>query len=181
MATRPERVGVGQSSFSGMQGSTSMKARPTSVHRRAISSNGWPGRPMQEPLCGEAFCCHHTNKPSRCQVPLGHPEFVAAHLARTITEREVLCRKIPSVQDLQRAWLLLLHCAAASHISDQSSPTSVVSRVCHMCRCSTSFRIKLTPSSKPQRSPLCLVGWACAVQWERACALIGPAGQTVFP
>ena len=32
--------------------------------------------------------------------PLGHPEFVAAHLTRTITEHEVLLRRTPSVQDL---------------------------------------------------------------------------------
>ena len=61
-----------ESSFSGMQGSTSMKAGPkfgtaaTSVHKRVISSNGWPGRPMQEPLCGEGLRCHHTNNTSRC-------------------------------------------------------------------------------------------------------------------
>ena len=112
MSTRPLVWGTRhwRSSSSGMQGSTSMKARPKfgtgglpSVHKRAISSNGWPGRPMQEPQCGEGLRCHHT-------------------------------------QDLQCAGssvclvALVALRGSEGHIFDQSFPTSVVSCVCHSTR-----------------------------------------------
>ena len=45
--------------------------------------------------------------------PLGHPAFVARHLERTSTKHQVLLDRIPLVQDVQSAWLLLLHCACA--------------------------------------------------------------------
>ena len=45
--------------------------------------------------------------------PLGHPEFVTAHLERITAEHRVLLDRIPAVQDVQSAWLILLHCAAA--------------------------------------------------------------------
>ena len=87
----------------GMQGSAPMKARPkcgtaaTSVHKRTISSNCWPRRPMQELQCGESYVAN-TRTRHQGVAPPGHPDFVAAHLA--ITEQEVLLRRIPSVQDL---------------------------------------------------------------------------------
>ena len=45
--------------------------------------------------------------------PLGHPEFVARHLRSVSREQQVLLDRIPLVQDVQSAWLLLLHCASA--------------------------------------------------------------------
>ena len=45
--------------------------------------------------------------------PLGHPQFVEAHLKRKIEEHEVLLERIPTVPDLQSASSLLLHCASA--------------------------------------------------------------------
>ena len=45
--------------------------------------------------------------------PLGHPEFVRAHLDRIAIEHRTFLERIPSVPDLQSAWSLLLHCAAA--------------------------------------------------------------------
>ena len=46
--------------------------------------------------------------------PLGHPDFVAAQLRKTSEEHEQFLARIPSLQDLQAAWLLLLvHCANA--------------------------------------------------------------------
>ena len=44
--------------------------------------------------------------------PLGHSDFVAAHLRRVSAEHQDL-QRIPSVADVQSAWLLLLHCVAA--------------------------------------------------------------------
>ena len=45
--------------------------------------------------------------------PLGHDDFVAHHLREVAREQQELLDKIPLVKDLQCAWLLLLHCAAA--------------------------------------------------------------------
>ena len=45
--------------------------------------------------------------------PFGHPQLVEAHLNKKIVEHEVLLERIPTVPDLQSAWSLLLHCAAA--------------------------------------------------------------------
>ena len=45
--------------------------------------------------------------------PLGHDDFVAHHLRDVAREQQELLDKIPLVKDLQSAWLLLLHCAAA--------------------------------------------------------------------
>ena len=43
--------------------------------------------------------------------PLGHDEFVEAHLARTSQSHETLSERIPMPSDVQCAWALLLHCA----------------------------------------------------------------------
>ena len=45
--------------------------------------------------------------------PLGHPDFVKAHLDKLTAEHQTLLNKIPLVQDAQSAWLLLVHCAVA--------------------------------------------------------------------
>ena len=45
--------------------------------------------------------------------PLGHPDFVARHLQRVEQEQQILLDRIPSMSDVQSAWLLLLHCASA--------------------------------------------------------------------
>ena len=45
--------------------------------------------------------------------PIGHPDFVAAQLEAVRREHEVLLDRIPSISDLQSAWLLLVHCASA--------------------------------------------------------------------
>ena len=44
--------------------------------------------------------------------PLGHTEFLKAHLRVVSDSHSVLCERIPSVPDLQLAWLLLIFCAA---------------------------------------------------------------------
>ena len=45
--------------------------------------------------------------------PMGHPAFVARQLERTSVKHQVLFDRIPLVEDVQSAWLLLLHCACA--------------------------------------------------------------------
>ena len=44
-------------------------------------------------------------------IPLGHPEYVQNQLQRVSASHKQLLERIPSVQDLQAAWLLLLYCA----------------------------------------------------------------------
>ena len=45
--------------------------------------------------------------------PVGYPAFVARQLERTSVKHQVLFDRIPMVEDVQSAWLLLLHCACA--------------------------------------------------------------------
>ena len=45
--------------------------------------------------------------------PLGHPDFVQAHLDKLTAQHQILLDRIPYVEDTQAAWLLLVHCAAA--------------------------------------------------------------------
>ena len=49
--------------------------------------------------------------------PLGHPDFVAAHLDRVLSDHRTLLERIPAVQDVQCAWALLLHnaCGRANY------------------------------------------------------------------
>ena len=68
----------------------------------------------QRLVCGGAPGCHLVNKGSRFYgAPLGHEEFVAAHLEKTLRKHQALFDAIPSVPDVQSAWLLLLHCASS--------------------------------------------------------------------
>ena len=45
--------------------------------------------------------------------PVGHPDFVRSHLVDLIEEQHVLLERIQMLQDVQGAWLLLVHCASA--------------------------------------------------------------------
>ena len=45
--------------------------------------------------------------------PLGHADFIRDHLEKIAAEHQVLLDRIPLVGDVQFAWLLLVHCAAA--------------------------------------------------------------------
>ena len=56
--------------------------------------------------------------------PVGHPDFVQAHLRSKIGSHRFLFERIPSVLDLQAAWLILLFCALRSgKLLDQSPPS----------------------------------------------------------
>ena len=45
--------------------------------------------------------------------PMGNPEFVRAHLERTIQKHRKLFERVPMVPDVESSWLLLLRCASA--------------------------------------------------------------------
>ena len=44
-------------------------------------------------------------------IPVGHEEFVQAELRATTVKHQTLVERVPLVEDLQSAWLLLLFCA----------------------------------------------------------------------
>ena len=141
-----------------------------------MSWNGWLRRPLHDPECGEGLRCQHTNMTSRCR------DFGAAHLVCTITEHEVLFRRI-RVQDLQCAWLLL-HCTASkaryllrvlppqwsavfATAHDQglfcSRPCGSDVHVGTVCgSCSNVPLDQVTPSRLLRRYSLCLVGCLCS-------------------
>ena len=70
--------------------------------RSAMRWSVLPVRQMQLPL--------HEQGIKVLGTPLGHPEFVLAHLDHITTEHRAFLERIPSVPDLQSAWVLLLHC-----------------------------------------------------------------------
>ena len=45
--------------------------------------------------------------------PLGHTEFITAQLEMFTAEHETLLDRIPLIEDVQSAWSILVHCAAA--------------------------------------------------------------------
>ena len=58
--------------------------------------------------------------------PLGHEDFVAAHLESVLADHTFISR-IPQVKDVQSAWLLLLHCVSvrACYLTRVVTPSSV--------------------------------------------------------
>ena len=60
--------------------------------------------------------------------PLGHPEYVRNQLQRVSASHRLLLERIPAVQDLQSAWLLLLYCAGtrASYLLRAIPPEQVL-------------------------------------------------------
>ena len=46
-------------------------------------------------------------------IPVGHHDFITAFIERKSAEHATLLERIPTVPDVQSAWLLLLHCAQA--------------------------------------------------------------------
>ena len=60
--------------------------------------------------------------------PLGHADFIRDHLEKTAAEHQVLLDRIPLVDDVQSAWLLLVHCAAAraNYLCRVVEPATVV-------------------------------------------------------
>ena len=81
----------------------------------------------------EAKVCKGSELPPEDQglkvlgTPLGHPDYVAAHLQNTMDKHRIFLQRIPSIPDLQSAWLLLLHCACprANYMLRVLSPDKV--------------------------------------------------------
>ena len=202
MTTRPERVGVGHTTLgvelfrhAGIhihEGKTKVwnsgDIRPQAcdqLERLAREANArttvWRGSPLPS----------HEQDIKVLGAPLGHPEFVAAHLARTVTEHEVLLRRIPSMQDLQNAWLLLLHCAAAkaTYLTRVLPPQwSAAFATAHdqglwhcMCRLLNVVPDQVRHQASCDDLPCARWTGLAQCSENEFCALIGPAGQTVCP
>ena len=81
-------------------------------------ANRRPDRP-RDPLSEELTAYEPMAIPTAEQgikvlgTPIGHQDFVAAQLESVRREHEVLLRRIPSINDVQSVWLLLVHCASA--------------------------------------------------------------------
>ena len=60
--------------------------------------------------------------------PVGHADFIRDHLEKTAAEHQVLLDRTPLVEDVQSAWLLLAHCAAAmaNYLCRVVEPATVV-------------------------------------------------------
>ena len=101
--------------------------------------------------------------------PLGHEDFDRAHLQRITEKHRTLLERIPAIQDIQSAWLLLLHCASAracyhlravsasavaefadTHDQDMWRCLSTVLQT-DLSHCPEAVRTSATPSSRPRR------------------------------
>ena len=73
-----------------------------------------PGRLIQTPSCGVETTLLPPERQgvSALGTPLGSPQFASKELEKVATNHQVLLDRIPHVQDLQSAWLLLLFCAS---------------------------------------------------------------------
>ena len=87
--------------------------RPECVPLLATHWSALPGPTIPKLWCGRG-------PPSTAQqgikvlgTPIGHQDFVAAQLELVRREHDVLLSRIPSINDVQSAWLLLVHCASA--------------------------------------------------------------------
>ena len=60
--------------------------------------------------------------------PVGHPDFIRHFLGKKSDAHSRLFERIPSVGDLQAAWLLLLYCADCALLSLQRMPRSMTSK-----------------------------------------------------
>ena len=107
--------------------------------------------------------------------PLGHPVFVQHQLARVRAHQQVLLDRIPAIPDVQSAWALLSHCAAARATyfirvvppecasSFASLTTQHCGSVCAGCWVFHQIRAKV-PRALHRNFLWHLVGWDCAAQ-----------------
>ena len=118
--------------------------------------------------------------------PLGSDAFVRAQL-KAIGESRELFSRIPAIQDLQSAWLLLLFCAATR--------ATLYLRVCHpehsvllptsmTLACGNVSTVFWASHStllfgKSAASHSIWAGWGCGTLLARSTRLVGAAGQIV--
>ena len=124
--------------------------------------------------------------------PLGHDEFVEAHLAKTSESHETLLERIPTLADAHSAWALLLHCAnaRATYLLRVVRP-EMVHRFAEghdhgLWRClSTILGVhpeQCDPAVRDAATlPLFWEGWGCAAPSGPKIQLSGPVGRTPSP
>ena len=74
---------------------------------------GWRSKWIQELDFGGGHRSLPTNKASKSSELLFDFDFVSRQLQTVLEEQHILLNRIPRVQDVQSAWLILLHCASA--------------------------------------------------------------------
>ena len=114
--------------------------------------------------------------------PLGHEDFVTTQLEAIGTKHQVLLQAIPTVPDVQSAWLLPLHCAAARanfclRVEGTMGVCGSVSPESWACL-RTSV---MTWHVLPQLCRSLLVVWGKGARKGRESRLIGRAGPTRCP
>ena len=123
--------------------------------------------------------------------PLGHRDFVAAHLARVLRSHQTLLERIPAVQDVQCAWALLLHSAASRanyqlHVVrpelTEGLPVAMTKGCGGVCVAFCEFTMTkgISHVTRPHY-PLHLEGWGCAAHSILGSQLTGRVGQTRSP
>ena len=75
---------------------------------------GWRSKWIQELDFGGGHKSLPTNKASKSSELLADFDFVSRQLQTVLEEQHILLNRIPRVQDVQSAWLILLHCASAT-------------------------------------------------------------------
>ena len=77
--------------------------------------------------------------------PLGHPDFVRAQLASLSTVHDQLLQQVPTIPDLQCAWMMLLYCCAGRAnytlrvVHPELSATFVATMMVHFVDASADF------------------------------------------
>ena len=77
-----------------------------------------PGVAQLSPTAWKGDAPDHENGLVILGAPLGHPTFVQTHAENRMEEEQHLLQFLPEFEDLQAAWVLLLHCASprANHL-----------------------------------------------------------------
>ena len=100
--------------------------------------------------------------------PIGHEEFVQAEFRATTEKHRLLVERIPLVQDLQNAWLLLLFCAN----------TRATHSLCGVPPVRDSWA-SLIGQTRSMIGPVCHSRWVgadCGAPPECVSLLLGPTG-----
>ena len=87
--------------------------RHAGIQIQGIKTKGLQLRMTCRPECGGSGLVEVQQGIRVLGAPLGHPAFIADQSENLAVEHQTLLDRIPSLEDLQCGWALLLHCASA--------------------------------------------------------------------